>query len=364
VDQCRTATTAALETARYYEPRWPDNILLVNPPKLPASIAALPKAELHLHLEGSIRPAMAQALAKRCGVEISTEEVLRRYTYRDFTEFIETFKWVTSYLRKPEDFGFLAADVCEQLLLQNVVYTEFTLSVGIMLLRGQDPQRNFEAMLAATQPFEARGLRVNWIFDAVRQFGPEAAMDVVGWAHKCKSPRIVAFGIGGDELSLPTKAFEAVYRRVGEYGMHRLIHAGEIGGPEKIREAVEMLGAERIGHGIGAIHDESLMDMLKERGITLEICPVSNLRTGALEIQRGKGATLSSHPFPQLVRRGIPVVLSTDDPAMFHTTLLEEYQHVYAMGVKEKELKRVIAQGFQSAFLSAEEKSSYLKQPA
>jgi adenosine deaminase len=267
-------------------------------------------------------------------------------------------------LRKPEDFGLLASDVCEQLLLQNVVYVEFTLSVGIMLLRGQDPQRNFEALLEAIQPFEARGLRANWIFDAVRQFGPEAAMDVVEWAHKCNAPRIVAFGIGGDELSLPTKAFEAVYQRVGECGMHRLIHAGEIGGPEKIREAVEILGAERIGHGIGAIRDESLMDTLRERGITLEVCPVSNLRTGALEIQRGKGAGLSAHPFPQLVRHGIPVVLSTDDPAMFHTTLLEEYQHVHAMGVKEDELKQVIAQGFHSAFLSPEEKSRYLKRMA
>jgi aminodeoxyfutalosine deaminase len=336
----------------------------VNSPKLPESIVALRKAELHLHLEGSIRPAIAQALALRCGVEISTEEVLRRYAYENFTEFIETFKWVTSYLRKPEDFGFLANAVCEELLLQNVVYAEFTLSVGIMLLRGQDPQRNFEALLAATQPFEVRGLRVAWIFDAVRQFGPEAAMDVVEWANKCKSPRIVAFGIGGDELSLPTKAFQKVYERAGEYGMHRLIHAGEIGGPEKIREAVEILGAERIGHGIGAIHDESLMEMLKERGITLEICPVSNLRTGALEVQIGKGATLAAHPFPKLFRRGIPVVLSTDDPAMFHTTLFEEYQHVHAMGLTENELRQLIAQGFHSAFLSPEEKLRYLNQPA
>jgi len=336
----------------------------VNSLKLPERIAALPKAELHLHLEGSIRPAIAQALALRSGVKISTEEVLRRYAYKDFTEFIETFKWVTSYLRKPEDFGFLAGAVCEELLSQNVVYAEFTLSVGIMLLRGQDPQRNFEALLLATQPFESRGLRVNWIFDAVRQFGPEAAMDVVEWAHKCKSSRIVAFGIGGDELSLPTQSFQEVYEQAEEYGMHRLIHAGEIGGPEKIWEAVEILGAERIGHGIGAIHDESLMEMLKERGITLEICPVSNLRTGALEVQMGKGATLSAHPFPSLFRSGIPVALSTDDPAMFHTTLLEEYQHVYTMGLSEGELMRVITQGFHSAFLSAEEKLRYLNQPA
>ena len=328
--------------------------------KLPVKIETLPKAELHIHLEGSIRPSIAQSLALRCGVQISSQEVQRRYLYKNFTEFIETFKWVTSYLRTPEDFGFLARAVCEELLTQHVVYAEFTLSVGIMLLRGQDPQKNFEALLEATMPFEARGLRVNWIFDAVRQFGPEAAMDVVEWAQRCKSARIVAFGIGGDELSVPTRAFQQVYERAAECGMHRLIHAGEIGGPENIREAVEILGVERIGHGIGAIHDESLMTLLKERGITLEICPVSNLRTGALEVQLGKGATLNRHPLPKLFRHGIPVVLSTDDPAMFQTSLLEEYQLVHEMGMTEKELQQVVAQGFQSAFLSTEEKLGYL----
>ncbi len=317
-----------------------------------------------MHLEGSIRPGLARTLASRCGVEISTEEVLRRYAYKDFTEFIETFKWVTSYLRKPENFGLLAADVCEQLLQQNVVYAEITLSVGIMILRGQDPQKNFEALLLATEPFEKRGLRVNWVFDAVRQFGSEAAMEVVEAAHRCNSPRIVAFGIGGDEISVPTKSFQAVYKRASEFGMHRLIHAGEIGGPEKIREAVELLGAERIGHGIAAIHDRDLMDMLKERNITLEICPVSNSRTGALERQMGAGAGMPQHPFPQLFRHGIPVVLSTDDPAMFHTTLLEEYQNVHAMGLTEPELERVVQQGFASAFLSSEEKLRFAKASA
>jgi aminodeoxyfutalosine deaminase len=331
--------------------------------KLPARIAALPKAELHLHLEGSIRPEIARLLALRCGVEMSEEEIARRYAYKDFSEFIETFKWVTSYLRKPESFGLLAADVCEQLLAQNVVYAEITLSVGVMILRGQDPQRNFEALLAATEPYEKRGLYINWVFDAVRQFGADAAMEVVEWAHRCKSPRIVAFGIGGDEMSVPTRDLQGVYNRVGEYGVHRLIHAGEIGGPEKVREAVELLGAERIGHGIGAIHDRALMDMLRERGIALEVCPVSNVKTGALERQMGAGAGLAKHPFPELFRYGIPVVLSTDDPAMFQTSLTEEYQQVQAMGLSEEELERVVKQGFRSAFLSAEEKQRFYKSP-
>jgi adenosine deaminase len=328
-------------------------------PKLPASIVNLPKAELHLHLEGSIRPAIAQQLALRSGVAISEEEIRRRYNYGNFTEFIEAFKWVTAFLRKPEDFALLAGDVAEQLLEQNVVYAELTLSVGIMLLRNQNPQANFEAMLEATRPFEERGLYMNWIFDAVRQFGVEPAMDVVEWAGRCASRRIVAFGIGGDELSIPTRDFRPVYWRAGEIGMRRLIHAGEIGGPDKIREAIELLGAERIGHGIAIIHDSSLMDLVAERGIPMEVCPVSNLRTGALSRQLKRDATLDEHPLLPLFRRGVPVVLSTDDPAMFHTSLVEEYEHAHAMGFSEGELTKLVAQSFQHSFASPQVRARF-----
>ena len=336
----------------------------MNAQKLPARIAALPKAELHLHLEGSMRPEIAHTLASRCGLKVNPEQVRQRYAYNNFMEFIEAFKWVTSFLRTPQDFALLASDACEQLLKQNVVYAEFTLSVGIMLLRKQNPQANFEAMLETTQPFEQRGLRVNWIFDAVRQFGPERAMEVVEWAQRCRSPRIVAFGIGGDELSVPTAEFQPVYQRAGSYGLHRLIHAGEIGGPEKIREAVELLGAERIGHGIAAFRDPALMDLLAERRIPLEICPVSNLHTGALARQVHTGATLAQHPLPQLFRHGIPVVLSTDDPAMFHTSLTEEYEQVHAMGLGEAELEHLVRQSFDFSFLPADERRKVFARPA
>jgi adenosine deaminase len=328
---------------------------------LSARIASLPKAELHLHLEGSIRPAVACALAARHGVRLTEEEVRRRYDYRNFAEFIEAFKWVTSFLREPGDFALLGADVAEQLMQQHVVYAEVTLSVGIMLLRKQDPQANFEALLAATEPFEKRGLRLNWVFDAVRQFGPELALNVVEAARRCASPRIVAFGIGGDELQVHTREFTHVYARARNCGLHLLMHAGEVGGPEKIREAVEILGVERIGHGIAAIHDAALMDVLAERRIALEICPTSNLRTGALGSQlRNPRATLGQHPLPQLVRHGIPVVLSTDDPAMFHATLIGEYEAAVRMGLRETELVALHRAGFEHAFLPQEIRQAYL----
>ena len=323
---------------------------MTSPPLSPR-IDSLPKAELHLHLEGAIEPATALALMARYGVPATEQEVRQRYAFRNFPEFLETFKWLTSFLREPRDYALAATQIAEQLLAQNVVYAEVTLSVGVMLLRKQRPEANFEAVLHATEPFECSGLRLRWIFDAVRQFGAEAAMAVVESARSCASNAIVAFGIGGDELQVPTAAFRGVCERAAELGLHRLMHAGEVGGPEKIREAVELLGVERIGHGIAAIHDPALMDLLAERKIPLEICPQSNIRTGALARQLARDdVRIEEHPLPALFRHGIPVVLSTDDPALFGTTLRGEYALAARMGLQENELEEICSMGFQYAF--------------
>ncbi len=334
----------------------------MNPSLLPTRIASLPKAELHLHLEGSIQPATVSALTARYNILFTEEEVRHRYTYSDFSGFIDAFKWVTSFLREPRDYGLIARDLCEHLLTQGVVYAEITLSVGVMLLRRQRPEANFEAILQATGPFESRGLRLNWIFDAARQFGPEAAMEVVSAAKRCGSKSIVAFGIGGDEMSVATEDFRRVYEQAGNDGLHLLMHAGEVGGPDKVREAIELLHVERIGHGIAAAQDPALMDLLVDRRIPLEICPQSNIRTGALAKQlRMPDASLAQHPLPKLWRHGIPVVLSTDDPAMFHTTLLAEYENAAAMGMNESELAQLADMSFEHAFLPADEKSALRK---
>ena len=329
----------------------------MTPPLLSNRIASLPKAELHLHLEGSIEPATVCALTARHGVVMTEEEVRQRYDYRDFSEFIEAFKWVTSFLREPPDYALIARGLAQHLLTQRVVYTEVTLSIGVMLLRKQRPEANFEALVRATEPFESRGLRFRWVFDAARQFGADAAMQVVESARRCDSKAIVAFGIGGDELSVPAKEFRPIYDRAAQMGLHLLMHAGEVGGPEKIREAIELLGVERIGHGIAAINDVELMDLLAERKIPLEICPASNLKTGALARQlKREDARIEDHPLPKLLRHGIPIVLSTDDPAMFHITLQEEYANAARMGLREDELTRIVEMGFEHAFLPSREK--------
>ncbi len=321
---------------------------------LSADFISLPKAELHLHLEGSLQPDTLCALGAKHGVAVSREEVQQRYAYRDFPEFIETFKWASSLLRDPEDYGLALLHLGKQLLIQRVVYAEITLSVGVMLLRQQRVERNFEALAEAAESFLGRGLRLNFVFDAVRQFGAEAAMKVVDAAERCASTSIVAFGIGGDELSVPAKEFRRVYDKAGAIGLHRLMHAGEIGGRKQIREAIELLGVERIGHGIAAIRDPELMDLLAERRIPLEICPRSNMKTGALARLMGDvDVPIEQHPLPLLFRHGIPVVLSTDDPAMFHTSLISEYENARRMGLEESELVRIAKMGFEHAFVNA-----------
>jgi aminodeoxyfutalosine deaminase len=329
----------------------------MNSSPLPASISSLPKAELHLHLEGSIQPATVRALTAQHNILLTEDEVRLRYTYRDFTGFIDAFKWVTSFLREPADYGLIARDLCEHLLTQGVVYAEVTLSIGVMLLRKQKPESNFEAILGATEPFEKSGLRLNWVFDAARQFGAEAAMEVVSAAKRCQSRKIVAFGIGGDEMSVATEEFRPVYEEAASGGLHLLMHAGEVGGPEKIREAIEFLKVERIGHGIAAAQDPALMDLLADRRIPLEICPESNIKTGALAKQlRLPEARITDHPLPQLWRHGVPIVLSTDDPAMFHTTLQAEYENAARMGLHETELAELVDRSFEHAFLPQNEK--------
>jgi aminodeoxyfutalosine deaminase len=323
----------------------------------------MPKAELHLHLEGSIEPATAVQLAARHGIVISEAEVRERYSPGDFTKFLEAFKWATSFLRTPADYALITERLADYLLAQNVVYAEVTLSIGVMLLRKQDALANFAAIHGTAKKYESRGLRMQWIFDAVRQFGIAAAEEVVALASQCVRESVVAFGIGGDELALPAKDLVSVYERAGAAGLGRLIHVGEIGNAASVREAVELLSVTRIGHGIAAMNDPSVMDYLREHNVTLELCPTSNIRTGALARQIGNpSARIEDHPLKVFFDRGMLVTLSTDDPAMFETTLVEEFVHVIEkMELSGTELVWLAAFGFVNSFLQQEEKTRYLE---
>ena len=328
----------------------------------PTILDALPKAELHLHLEGSIRPETAVELAGRHGVKLTAEEVAARYNYSSFAGFIEAFKWVTSFLRDPEDYALITRRLAEELVRQNVVYAEITISAGVMLRRMQNVEANFTAIRETAESVPFRRLRTGWIVDAARQFGPEAAMEVARCAAKLHHSGVIAFGMGGDELAFPAVNFRPAFDLARSEGFRVVCHAGEIGGPESVREAVEILGAERVGHGIAVMNDPALAESLATRHVVLENCPSSNLCTGALAKQTGNpNATLADHPLAKLMAQGVLVTLSTDDPAMFHTDLLTEYSHASALGLSNSQLLQLAEQSFSASFLPPIEKRQLLE---
>jgi aminodeoxyfutalosine deaminase len=330
-------------------------------PHRPTIVDTLPKAELHLHLEGSIRPDTAIELAGRHGTKLTADEVAARYTYSNFLGFIESFKWVTSFLRDPQDYALITRKLLEELVRQNVVYAEITISAGVILRRMQNVEANFAAIREMSESVPFHRIRTAWIFDAARQFGPEAAMEVSRWASKLHRTGIVAFGMGGDELAGPTVNFRPAFDLARSEGLRVVCHAGEVGGPESVREAVDILGAERIGHGIAVMHDPALAESLATRRVVLENCPTSNVATGALAKQTGKpDTTLADHPLKKLLDQGSLVTLSTDDPGMFHTDLLTEYSRAASLGLSNEELLRLAEQSFSAAFLPPIDKRQLL----
>ncbi len=299
-------------------------------------ITEIPKAELHLHLEGSLEPETLRRL--RPG--LSLEEIRTQYRYDDFPQFLQSFKWVAQHLETPEDHVLVARDLFATLARQNVRYAEVMLSVGVLLWKRQDAANTFEALAvaAAKAPFPVR-----WIFDAIRQFPVEAAEEVLELAIRYRPLGVVGFGIGGNEALGPARRFHDVFAKARRAGLRLTVHGGETTGPRSIWEALEG-GAERIGHGIRAVEDPVLLRRLAECRIPLEISISSNVLTGAV-------ASLEAHPLRRIYDAGVPVLLNTDDPAMFHTSLNREYQLAHEVfGFCEAELRQVAANGFTYAF--------------
>ncbi|MFQ5927897.1 MAG: adenosine deaminase [Terriglobia bacterium] len=323
------------------------------PLEVPAWIARLPKAELHLHLEGAIEPETALELAYRNPALRNSEtlaSVQARYAYTDFLGFLKAFKWVSELLREPEDYAFLLRRLLRRLAEQNVLYAEITLAAGVVLWKRQDLDAVFvalrEAYEKARQEFP---VEVVWVFDAVRQLGPEHVLDVARKATSWKEAGVVAFGIGGDEQQGPPELFREAFELVRAHGLRVTVHAGETGGPEQIWDALRALGAERIGHGLAAFRDPDLVDHLRQEQIPLEVCLTSNQRTSALRQQTGAGE-LAAHPVADYVRRGLRITLNTDDPGLFETSLDEEYTRALALGLDRRELIRIAETSFAVAF--------------
>ena len=331
-------------------------------PSLATFITRLPKAELHLHLEGSARPETLRELARRKRrLKKETEDWIRQQTrqsfrYRDFPDFLAAFRLVTLLLETPEDYALVTTRLVEWLASQNVRYAEVMLAAGVVLWKKQPLEPIFEASSAAARAAEVRcGVRLNWIFDVIRHYGPEPARQVLEAAIRFRGQGVVAFGIGGDELHGPVELFTDIAREAREQGLHVVAHAGETVGPESIRQAVETVGAERIGHGFTAAQDASVLALLRERRIPLEVCPTSNLATGLL-------ARLEDHPLPKFLAAGLEVTLNSDDPAMFGTSLEGEYlAAAQQFALSREQIIHLCATGFRASFLPEEEKQEFLK---
>ena len=324
-------------------------------------IRRLPKAELHLHLEGAILPSTLVELSVRHDSQpLTLTEAEALYQFTDFTDFLNAFKAVTGQLLGPEDYELAAWRMMEHLAAQGVVHAEVYISVGVIYRwRDHDPAAIdpiFAGLERARERAERElGLSILWIFDAVRHFPVEEAERVFLKAAELKPahPSIIGIGLGGDERRTGSAPFRTLYAQAAQAGLRLTNHAGETTGPEAIWEALA-IGSERIGHAVSALQDANLIQELKARSASLELCPTSNVRTGVCP-------SFAAHPLRRLFDLGLMVTLNSDDPAFFGSDLANEYLLAHTeQGFTRDELRQLAANSIRASFLPEEAKSSWL----
>jgi aminodeoxyfutalosine deaminase len=311
-------------------------------------VAALPKTELHLHLVGAAPQDTVLQLARRhpeIGVPTEPAAMAEFYRFRDFGHFIETYAAVDRLVRTADDVHALVLGLARDATRSNVRYAEVTVTAAMHLEKGISPE-----VLAATLS-EARraardelGITLNWIFDIPAGFGEKRAADTVDFALRYRPEGTVALGLAGMEDGEPRAKYRPWFEEAREQGMHRVAHAGETTGAEEVWGALRALDAERIGHGVGAASDPELLRYLADHQIPVEVCPTSNVCLKAV-------GDIASHPLPTLLRAGVPVTLSTDDPGMFDTTLDGEYaQAQRVFGLDDAALADIARAGVRAAY--------------
>jgi adenosine deaminase len=288
-------------------------------------LVALPKVQLHCHLEGTVRGETFRALAAKYGVELGERaDPARTYAFETFGEFLLLFAKVSETLRRPEDFAMIARDYVADAAAQGVVYAEIFISPSVWTFfhHELDIRATVEAIRTALDEAGGpHGLEVALIADLTRNFGPERAEAIARQAVTLRDLGVIGVGLGGDESRFPPELYERAYANARDGGLHGVVHAGEAAGAVSVRNAIDVLGAERIGHGVRAIEDPAVVALLAERRIPLEICPTSNRLTGAAPAGE-------IHPMGALDAAGCIITIDADDPALFGTTLVDEYRYV------------------------------------
>ena len=311
----------------------------------------VPKVELHLHLEGAIPHDALWELVQKYGGDPSVPDLQaleRRFEYRDFAHFIETWVWKNQFLREYEDFTFIAEAIARDLARQNIRYVEAFFSPSDFFHHGLETQKLAEAIRTGLS--RVPEVEVALVADLVRDSGPEKAAVTLAEVNEVRDLGVVGIGIGGLEQQFPPEPFEAVYEKARQLGFHTSAHAGEVAGAESIWGAIRSLRVDRIGHGTRAEEDESLLDYLAEHRIPLEMCPISNVRTGVVN-------SLEEHPVRRYFERGIVVTINTDDPKMFGNSLAEEFLLFEGkLGFSRDEIQSLILQGIQAAWLPEDRK--------
>jgi len=300
-------------------------------------LRSIPKVQLHCHLEGTLRASSFIDLARRHGVALTYRRGQARdvlpvaeapadpesvYRFADFQEFLMTFAAVSRALAQPADYGRLASEYVEDALAHNVAHAEVFISPSVWQFF--HPEIDVRACVQAMRDaFDAAGpeLDVSLIADVTRNFGARSAMQTVRMALDLQDLGVIGIGLGGDEARYPAELFEDVYAFARKEGLRTVAHAGEAAGAHSVRAAVDVLGAERIGHGIRALEDPAVVEMLAKRRIPLEVCPTSNMLTGVAQREQ-------PHPLVHLDAAGCIVTIDTDDPALFGTTITDEYAYV------------------------------------
>jgi aminodeoxyfutalosine deaminase len=326
-------------------------------------IRRLPKAELHLHLEGTITPATLVELSVRQDEKpLMLIEAEKLYQFTDFTAFIEAFKAVTRLLSSPGAYELACWRMCQRLREQGVVHAEVYISVGVIYMWRNHARGVFEPIFLALEKARERaknelGLSLYWIFDAVRHFTVPEAERVFKKAAEMRAqyPSIIGIGLGGDERQCGSEPFREMYAEAKAAGLRLTNHAGETTPAAAIWEALA-IGSERIGHALSAGEDESLVQELKERKLPLELNPSSNVRTGNC-------ASFAAHPLRKYFDAGLLVTLNSDDPAFFGSDLENEYWLATTeQGFTREELRQLAANSIAASFLPEVEKKRWLDQ--